>query len=498
VIDLPRLSAATLDALPAEVERPGYERRATQAGVVHLGIGAFHRAHQAVVFDDLIRRGDPRWGVIGASLRSAEVRTQMAPQDGLYTLLVRDAQAERARIIGAVKDVLVAPENPAALMETLAGPGTHLVTLTITEKGYKLDPVSGDLIEADPDLAADLASLAAPRTAPGFLVAALALRRTRGLAPFTAISCDNLPENGRRLQAAVLALARRHDGRLADWIAERGAFPQTMVDRIVPATTSQDIEALAGRLGVTDLAMVKTEPFRQWVIEDRFAGPRPEFEAAGVQITADVAPWEEAKLRLLNGAHSAMAYLGGLAGIEFIHQVVAQPQAVRFVERLWDEAQATLSPPPGLDVAAYRAELMARFANPALQHRTRQIAMDGSQKLPQRLLAPLAARLSKGQPIAALSLAVAAWMHWQGGRDDAGQAFQVDDPLAATTARLVAQSAEPAAQVEALLSLSSVFPAPLAADPRLRQALVGHLTILARQGALAALDGALGTQAGGA
>jgi fructuronate reductase len=496
VSDLPRLSAATLDALPAEVERPGYERGATQAGVVHLGIGAFHRAHQAVVFDDLIRRGDHRWGVIGASLRSAEVRAQMAPQGGLYTLLVRDAQAQRARIIGAVKDVLVAPESPAALVEVLAGPDIHLVTLTVTEKGYKLDPVSGDLIEADPDLAADLASLAAPRTAPGFLVAALALRQARGLAPFTAISCDNLPENGARLAAAVLALARRHDPRLADWIAEHGAFPQTMVDRIVPATTPQDIEALAGRLGVTDLAMVKTEPFRQWVIEDRFAGPRPEFEAVGIQITADVAPWEEAKLRLLNGAHSAMAYLGGLAGIEFIHQVVARPQAVRFVEALWDEAQSTLSPPPGLDIAAYRAELMARFANPALQHRTGQIAMDGSQKLPQRLLAPLAVRLAKGQSIAALSLGVAAWMRWQGGRDDAGQAFPVDDPLAATATRLIAQSAEPAAQVEALLGLSSVFPAALAADPRLRQALVGHLTILAHHGALAALDAALATQAG--
>jgi len=486
-----RLSNAALDSLPADIERPGYDRAQVRAGVVHLGIGAFHRAHQAVVFDDLIRAGDRRWGVRGASLRSPDVRDQLAPQDGLYSLVVRDGDVERTRIVGAVRDVMVAPEDPAALLAALGDPDTHLVTLTITEKGYKLDPVTGGLIEDDPDLAQDLVSLAAPRTAPGVLVAALALRRARGLAAFTAISCDNIPENGRRLQAAVLALATRHDPRLADWIAETGAFPQTMVDRIVPATTPQDIEALTARLGVRDLAMVKTEPFTQWVVEDRFAGPHPDLAAAGVQLTADVAPWEEAKLRLLNGAHSAMAYLGGLAGIEFIHQVVARPAGAAFVQRLWDEAETTLSPPPGLSIPAYRIELMRRFSNSALQHRTRQIAMDGSQKLPQRLLASLAARLARGQSIEALSLGVAAWMRWQGGRDDAGAPFKVDDPLAETTAARVRASADPAHQVDALLSLASVFPAPLAADPRLREALVGHLTRLSRHGALAALDAAL-------
>lgn len=483
----PRLSSSTLHALPADVERPGYDRAQVTAGVIHLGIGAFHRAHQAVVFDDLIRRGDPRWGVRGASLRAPDVRDRLAPQDGLYSLVVRDGEAEQVRIIGAVQGVLVAPEDPGALLAALGAPDTHLVTLTVTEKGYKLDPVTGGLIEDDPDLALDIANLAAPRTAPGFLVAALALRQARGLAPFTAISCDNLPENGRRLRAAVLALAARHDPRLADWIAEAGAFPQTMVDRIVPATTPEDIDRLAVRLGVRDLAMVKTEPFTQWVVEDRFAGPRPDLASAGVQLTADVAPWEEAKLRLLNGAHSAMAWLGGLAGIEFIHQVVARPEARRFVERLWDEAETTLTPPPGLNIPAYRLELMARFSNSALEHRTRQIAMDGSQKLPQRLLAPLAARLARGQSIEALALGVAAWMRWQGGRDDAGLVYKVDDPLARNTADLLQKSARPADQVDALLSLRGVFPAPLAAEPRLREALVRHLTVLSRQGALAAL-----------
>ncbi|MET0273586.1 MAG: mannitol dehydrogenase family protein [Phenylobacterium sp.] len=481
-----RLSRATLDALPADIERPGYDRSKVTAGVVHLGVGAFHRAHQAVVFDDLIRAGDPRWGIRGASLRSSAVRDTLAPQDGLYSVAVRDGADERVRVIGALQDVLVAPQDPAALVEALAAPETHIATLTVTEKGYKLDPASGHLLEEDADLAADLAGLDTPRTAPGFLVAALALRRQRGLPALTAISCDNLPHNGQRLEAAVLAVAGCHDPSLREWIARYARFPQTMVDRIVPATTQDDIKALARRLGVVDRAMVKTEPFSQWVVEDHFAGARPDLAAAGVQLTASVAPWEEAKLRLLNGAHSAIAYLGGLAGIEFVHQFVALPAGRAFVERLWDEAQTTLTPPPGLDVAAYRHALMARFANPSLQHRTRQIAMDGSQKLPQRLLASAAARLKHGQSIDALALAVAAWMRWQEGRDEAGRAFPVDDPLAATTQRLT-EALSPAGRAEALLTLAAVFPPQLAGDPRFRAAVVAQAERLARRGALAAI-----------
>jgi fructuronate reductase len=484
----PRLSHAALDVLPAQVERPGYDRSAVSSGVVHLGVGAFHRAHQAVVFDDLIRAGDRRWGVRGASLRSPDVRDQLNPQNGLYSVLVRDGASERVRIVGALSEVLVAPEDPAALVAALGAPETHLVTLTVTEKGYKLDPATGELLDSDPDLAADLASLAAPRTAPGFITAALAVRRERGLPALTAISCDNLPHNGARLRAAVLAIAARHDPALRDWIAEHAAFPQTMVDRIVPATTDADIEALAGRLGVLDAAMVKTEPFTQWVVEDSFAGERPDLAAAGVQLTDSVAPWEEAKLRLLNGAHSAIAYLGGLAGIEFVHQFVARPAGARFVERLWDEAAPTLSPPPGLDVAAYRRALMGRFANPALQHRTRQIAMDGSQKLPQRLLSTISARLQRGQSIEALGFAVAAWMRWQAGRDDAGQAFIVDDPLAGRTRELVERASQPADAVQALLTLSAVFPADLAADARFVAVLTKHAERLSRSGALGAME----------
>jgi fructuronate reductase len=408
--------------------------------VVHLGIGAFHRAHQAVVFDDL------GWGVTGASLRSPAVRGAMAPQDCLYSLVVGD----EVRVIGAVREVLL--DSPE-LIARIAAPETRLVTLTVTEKGYL------------------------PGSRAIAVLAEALGRRTDGI---TVISCDNLPRNGPVLREAVLAAA----GDAAGWIADHCAFPQTMVDRIVPAPEETDIAALAARTGLEDRAMVKTEPFSQWVIQDRFAaGERPDFEAAGVQIAADIAPWEEAKLRLLNGAHSGIAYLGGLAGVEFVHEVMATQEGRRFVEALWDEAETTLKPPPGLNIAAYRAALMRRFADPGLRHRNVQIAMDGSQKLPQRLLASMAVRLGRGQGIEILALAVAAWMRWQAGRTDDGVAFAVDDPLAAETARRLAGLHDPEMQAKALLGMETVFPPALAADPRFVEAVARQLGRLVERGA---------------
>ncbi len=481
-----RLSDATLSALPTDVAVPGYDRAQVKTGVVHLGIGAFHRAHQAVVFDDALKGGDLRWGVLGASLRSPGVRDQLNPQDGLYTLVVRDGSDEHLRVVGAGCGVLVGPEDPVALVAAMAHPEVHIVTLTVTEKGYRLDPATGHLLADDPDVVADLADIAAPRTAPGFVVAALRARKARGLKPFTVISCDNLPHNGRRIRAGVLAMARRIDPALAKWIETEGAFPQTMVDRIVPATTPDDIAGLAARLGVEDRGMVKAEPFSQWVIEDWFAGERPDFLSLGVQLTHAVEPWEDAKLRLLNGAHSAIAYLGALSGHEHVHEAVAVPTFRAYVEALWDEAQTTLNPPPGLDIPAYREALMARFSNPALMHRTRQIAMDGSQKLPQRLLAGAAERLAAGKGIAALALGVAAWMKWQSGVTESGEGFVVDDPLAAKTAERLAGAEDDASRVLALLGLSAVFPPKLAADGRFAVAVTGAYLSLSRNGAVEA------------
>jgi len=481
-----RLNDAGLTGLPADVARPAYERASVKTGVVHLGIGAFHRAHQAVVFDDALTSGDLRWGVLGASLRSPGVRDQLNPQDGLYALVVRDGAEEALRVIGAGRGVLVGPEDPAALVAAMADAEVHIVTLTVTEKGYRLDPATGDLLLDDPEVAADLADIAAPRTAPGFIVAALRARRAEGLKPFTVISCDNIPHNGKRIRAGVLAMARRIDPALADWIEAEGAFPQTMIDRIVPATTPDDVARLTARLGVEDRGMVKAEPFTQWVIEDWFAGERPDFAAFGVQLTNAVEPWEDAKLRLLNGAHSAVAYLGALSGYEHVHEAVAVPAFRAFIEALWNEAQTTLSPPPGLDLAAYRAELMARFSNSALMHRTRQIAMDGSQKLPQRLLAGMAERLAAGQGVEALALGVAAWMRWQEGVTESGEAVVVDDPLAVRTAELIAASENDEAEVRALLTLSAVFPEVLANDRRFVEAVTGAFLSLREHGAVEA------------
>jgi fructuronate reductase len=481
-----RLSERTLQDLPAEVQRPVYDRAAVKTGVVHLGIGAFHRAHQAVVFDDALAAGDRRWGVLGASLRSPGVRDQLNPQDGLYTLVVRDGADETLRVLGAVRGVRVGPEDPAALVAAMAHADVHIVTLTVTEKGYRLDPATGELLIEDPEVAADLQDLSAPRTAPGFIVAALRQRRAGRLMPFTVISCDNLPHNGQRIRAAVLAMARRIDPLLADWIEAEGAFPQTMIDRIVPATTPEDIARLEARTGLRDEGMVKAEPFTQWVIENRFAGERPDFGALGVQLTDAVAPWEDAKLRLLNGAHSALAYLGALSGHEHVHEAIAVPAFAAYVETLWDEAEVTLDPPSGLDIAAYRRALMARFSNPALMHRTRQIAMDGSQKLPQRLLATAAERLAADRDIPALALGVAAWMRWQSGVTEGGETVAVDDPLADRTALLLTGGDTDEARVAALLTLSAVFPPSLANDPRFAAAVTNAYLSLARNGAVAA------------
>lgn len=489
-----RLRSSTSAHLAPQATLPAYDRAGLQTGIVHLGIGAFHRAHQAVFTEACLDAGDLRWGILGASLRSPSVADQLNPQDGLYTTLVRDGGTTAARVIGAVRGVMVAPRDPQGLVAAMADPGVQIVTLTVTEKGYHLDPATGALREDDPAIAADIAGLTGPQTAPGFLVAALALRRERGLAPFTCLSCDNLPENGERLRDAVLALARLQDRDLADWIARDGAFPSSMVDRIVPATTADDIADWQARTGIEDRGLVKTEPFSQWVVEDRFAGARPGWEAAGVQLTADVRPWETAKLRLLNGAHSGLAYLGALAGHVHVHEAVADPAFAAFVDRLHDEAATTLTAPAGLDIPAYRADLKARFANAALMHKTRQIAMDGSQKLPQRLLSSIRNRLDRGQPFDALALAVAGWMRWQTGVDEAGQPYAVDDPLADRTGAIVAAGGGAHAIARGLMGLEAVFGSDLSSDERLARVLGDALERLMRHGAAATVRALAGQE----
>ncbi|OLF75234.1 mannitol dehydrogenase [Maricaulis sp. W15] len=478
-----RLQADLIAGLPKGLARPGYDR-SQPVGIVHLGLGAFHRAHQAVCFDALMAAGETGWMIRGASLRSPRVAGQLNPQDGLYTCQIRDADGERRQIIGAIRDVLVAPDDPAALVAAMAHPDTALVTLTVTEKGYLLDPQSGALMLEAPEIRADLADAAHPRSVPGLLVAALAARRVAGLPPFTALSCDNIPDNGRRTRQAVLAFAHALDPDLAGWIETEAAFPSSMVDRIVPATTAADIDALEASLGYRDEAMVKTEGFTQWVVEDWFSDRRPPLESVGVEMTDDVAAWERIKLRLLNGSHSTLAYLGALAGHRFVHEAMAAPGFDALVNAIWDEAQSTLDAPAGFNAAAYRAALVQRFANPALEHSLVQIAMDGSQKLPQRLLATLRDRLAVGLASPAICLAIAAWMRWQTGVDEQGRAYDVDDPLADRTHDALARAgADPAAQVQALLAIEPVFGRDLARRPDVVAALTDALAGLLDRGA---------------
>ena len=476
-----RLGAATLLRLRATVERPGYDRAMIRPGIVHLGIGAFHRAHPAVYTEAALAR-DPRWGIIGASLRSPATRDALAPQDGLYAVLVKDGEGARAQVIGAVLELAVAPEDPAGLVARLAAPETRLVTLTVTEKGYCHDPATGALARTHPDVRQELAQPDRPRSAIGFVVAGLAQRRRAGLPPLTVLCCDNLPSNGRTLRRIVLEFADALDPELARWIEAEIAFPSSMVDRIVPATTDQDRSAVVDLLGVEDAWPVVTEPFRQWVIEDSFVGERPAWESGGATFVAAVEPFEHMKLRLLNGAHSAIAYLSVPAGIETVADAMALPGMRGFLRTLWAESGDTLDLPTGYDRAGYVVALERRFANQALRHRTQQIAMDGSQKLPQRLLAPIRARLAAGRPITTLALAVAAWMRHVRGRAEDGAAITLDDPLAGELRRAADTAASAASVVRNLVSMEVVFGADLGPDTRFVEAVEQALVMLDRLG----------------
>ncbi len=437
-----RLHPARLQALAPDVARPAYDRGALRAGIVHLGLGAFARGHLAAVNEAAIHAsGDPRWGICGVSLRQADTRDALAPQDGLYTLVLRSADAEgrpqaRLAVIGCLLETLVAPEDPQAVLARIASPYTRIVSLTVTEKGYCHDPASGALNLAHPDIVHDLGQPLAPRSTIGFLVWGLQRRRAAGLGPVTLLSLDNLPSNGHLLRGLVLAFAAQVDARLAEWIGQACTFPCSMVDRIVPRTTDEDRAAVAQALGMTDAWPVQAEPFLEWVVEDHFAADRPDWAAGGARFAAEAAPFETLKLRMVNGAHSALAYLSVMAGWATVDQAVAQPALRRYLADLMrTEIAPTLPALPGLDLAAYQERLLQRYANPALRHQTRQIAMDGSQKMPQRLLGTVRARLAADRPITGLALALAGWLHFLRGVDQAGRRYPIEDPLAETLAQ---------------------------------------------------------------
>jgi fructuronate reductase len=419
-----RLSDSTLDRLPADIARFGYDRTAQNIGIVHFGIGAFHRAHQAWYTDLAMDAGERDWAITGVSLRSETVARQLNPQDGLYSLTERAGETAATRVIGSVREALVAASDREAIVTRIAAPECRIVSFTVTEKGYARAA----------DGALDL-SLAEASFYPS-LTAALERRQAAGLPGVTLLCCDNLPDNGRTLAGLLGAWIEDRSPGLAGWIESECACPSSMIDRIVPATTEADLAATGRALGMRDEGAVFAERFSQWVIEDKFAGARPGWENHGAQLVRDVAPYETAKLRMLNGAHSALAYCGLERGHGFVHQAIADPVLRVLVERLMRrEAATSFAAAPGQDLEAYADDLLERFADPALNHRLIQIAMDGSQKIPQRWLQTLAFHQGRGRSCPALLEALAAWL-----RHLRGDQRAVDDPMAEQLAELWANA----------------------------------------------------------
>ncbi len=489
-----RLGNAALADLPAAIERPGYDRKTISAGIAHIGLGSFCRAHAMVYTDDVLQNGATDWGVVGICLMSPAMRDALKPQDGLYTLLIRDNDTDTLRVIGSVLDIMVAPDQKSQVFELLCRPEIRIVTLTVTEKGYCLDAATGNLDEKHPAIVADLANPTDPRSVPGFLTEALRLRREAGQAPFTVLVCDNLAQNGIKARNVVTRFATLRDEELGRFISETVAFPCTMVDRITPATQDSDREKVAESLGLIDAWPVVSEPFRQWVVEDHFPLGRPDWETAGAIMTENVLPYELMKLRCLNGSHSTLAYLSVIAGIETIADAMMDEHLPRVIRHLWDEDLIrTLPPVPGTDVAAYTHDLETRFRNTGVRHLALQISWDGSQKLPPRVLEAAAELYSTGRNPKVIPLTVAAWMRFLSGRNELGQDYIVTDPHAERLTAIARGAGNDAARLaDALFGIREIFGDVLPANAHFRAEVIKHVSSLMSHGVRKTLKAFLG------
>ncbi|MEV0716541.1 mannitol dehydrogenase family protein [Asanoa sp. NPDC050611] len=486
---IPLLGLGSLRRLPTE-SRPLVRPGTVPAGIVHIGLGAFHRAHQAVYTEEAVAAAGGDWGIVGVAPRSTAVVAALQAQDLLYSVSDMSAEGTRTRVVGAFADARVAASDPDSVVALVADPAIRVVTLCATEKAYRLDPATGRLLD-DPVLDADLRGDRPPTTVPGLLFRALVARSRADAGPIAIVSCDNFSANGRRTRGMLEAAFARvgHDDA---WLRANVRCPGTMVDRIVPASTDASRAAAAAVLGVRDEAAVYGEPYRQWVIEDDFPAGRPAWEAAGAVLTDDAGPWERVKLRALNGVHSGMAYLGALAGratIAEAHQMPGLADAMRrFVA---EDIARSFTPPAGVDVVAYGESALERFANPAIGHRTTQVAMDGTQKLPQRVLETIRDRRAAGGTPRWGALVVAAWMRYARGVADDGRALELDDPLAAEIrAAVAAAPPSPDGLAAALFGLTAVFPPELAADETVRALVVDWLTDFDKHGVESTLAGA--------
>ena len=426
-----KLSLGNLDALPAGIATPKYDRGALKAGIVHIGLGNFHRAHQAVYLDELFGSGrDHDWAIIGAGVRDADrvVREKLGQQDWLTTVVEREAAGSKARVIGPHID-FIQPGDVAATLDVLSRPEIRIVSLTITEGGYYISPATQEFDSAHADILFDAKHIDAPKTVFGLIVAGLVRRRATGIAPFTVMSCDNIPGNGHVCENAVAGLAELVDPELARWIRADVAFPNSMVDRITPATTDRERATLLDKFGLQDNWPVFCEEFRQWVLEDKFPAGRPALEKVGVTFTSDVAPYELMKIRILNGGHAAISYPAALLDIHFVHQAMADPQIAAYLERLTErEIIPVVPPPPGVDLGDYQRLIARRFTNPMIEDTIPRLCFDGSNRQPKFILPTAVDRLKSGATVNGLALVSALWCRYCHGETESGKTIAPNDP----------------------------------------------------------------------
>lgn len=466
-----RLGPSSLGRLPQAMRRPAYDRSKLKPGMVHIGVGAFHRCHQAEYTEDLLEARFGPWGSVGINIRPPGLAETLGRQGGLYTRLIREGDRIEARVVGSICAVVDSVQDSAPALAVLARADIHAVTMTVTEKGYCHRPATGALDLGHPDIEHDLAHPHDPRSLPGLIVRALELRMVSHGRPLTLLSCDNIPANGTILSTVVRALAERRSAALLKWIDANAAFPSAMVDRIAPAVTAADRDKVERDFGYRDEAVAVCEPFRQWVIESRFAGPVPQWDLVGATFVANVEPFEHLKMRVLNGAQSTLSYLGVLAGYEHTCDDVADPLLAGFVRRmLMEETLPTLRPVPGIDAARYVEQSLARLANTAIRHRNHQIATDGSQKIVQRVLNPVRERLDRGQDVTLLAIPIAAWMAYLvRAADRFGRQWPVTDPYAGRMAAIADRVGDDAAALAGeILSIDAIFDPALAAAASLR------------------------------
>jgi mannitol 2-dehydrogenase len=491
---LTHLDAAHLSAL--EVPVPGYDRAAVTAGIVHFGVGGFHRAHQAMYLDLLMEQGQALdWGICGVGVMASDARMRdaMAAQDCLYTLVLKDPDGTwTPRVIGSIVGYLYAPDDPEAVIEKMADPATRIVSLTVTEGGYNFSPVTGRFDAENPAVQADLAPGAVPATTFGLVTEALSRRRARGVAPFTVMSCDNIPGNGQMAQEVFGAFADLRDPGLGAWVREQVRFPNSMVDRITPVTTDDDRAQIAERFGLDDAWPVVCEPFTQWVLQDSFGLGRPPLEAVGVQVVDDVEPYELMKLRLLNASHQALCYFGYLAGYRLVHEVAQDPLFARFLRAYMDEeATPTLPPVPGMDLEAYKSELITRFSNDAVRDTVARLCAESSDRIPKWLLPVVRINLEAGRSTRFAAAVVASWARYAEGVDEQGEPIEVVDRLAeelrATASR---QAEEPLAFVANRQLFGDLADAPGFTEPYTET-----LRSLHERGARATLESLVGGSA---